>query len=87
VGRDLHVAQVLGHHEAVFLIGDDYGRPQVIESLHAQQRVLQETAIGGETQELLGQRFARQGPQPGAGAAGKYDGIDVHIGILRAPLD
>lgn len=52
--------------------GDDNGRPEDAV-LHPQQGLLIGRTVSNQRQELLGQRVARNRPQPGAGAAGKQD--------------
>jgi hypothetical protein len=44
---------------------------------HPLQGQRQQALAVDERDELLGKRFARQGPEPGAGAAAQDDGLDT----------
>ena len=78
--------QLLGHHEAMVVVADDYRRRAVAHALHARYRVLQQAAFACKREKLLGPRLARERPQPRAAAAAQDDRMNSrrHPPILWA---
>ena len=83
LGRDLNRAHLLGHHEAVFVVAYQRGRRDIGDTGKAQHGFLQHGALRHQRQQLLGQRGAGQGPQPGTGTAGKNNGMNMHRTFSR----
>lgn len=75
------LAELFGDDEAILLVGDDQ-RTRVDlaagEVLQAQRGLLQQRALAGKGEELLGIALARRRPQSGAGAAGEDHALDGH---------
>ncbi len=76
----LHAAglQLFAGDEAMLVAADDDGVGLDLvtggEALHAQQRGLQQRVLADQVDQLLGEMFSRQRPQPRAGAAGQHHG-------------
>ena len=82
-GGDAGGAELLGDQEAVLLIAYDDRRREALAT-GTKRGFLQQRAIGDERPELLGEAFARDRPEPGAGAAGEDDRDDSGcVGHLR----
>ena len=62
-------AKMLGHDEAMLVIGDHHRRREAGAVGHPQRRLLQQRALAQQRQELLGVERPRQRPQPRPGAA------------------
>ena len=77
------LAQLFGDDEAVLFVGNDQ-RARVDlaagEILQPQRGLLQQRALAGERQELLGIALARGRPQTRAGDAGENHALDRHEG-------
>ena len=77
--------QLIRRDEAVICMGDDHRRGAA-RILKAAQRILEGAAFTGERAELLGARFTRHGPKPGAVAAAEDDGgNEIGRGHLESP--
>ena len=76
LGGLVEAAQLLGHHESVFLVADHEDRREPVRHAHTQGRVLQHGVVTGQRQELLGIVAAAHRPQPASRTAGQNDGGD-----------
>jgi hypothetical protein len=78
--RDPDGAQLLGDDEAVLGVGDDQRRGEAGRVAGAAGGLLEHSLGPGERQKLLGVGLAREGPEPGAGAAGEQNRDDGRHG-------
>ena len=79
-----HLPYLLGHQEAVFLIGDHQrrhcaGARMQATPVEAQQGVLQQGVLADQGEQLLRILLARQGPQTAARTPTENDGEQVHL--------
>ncbi len=73
---DADRAQLLGHHEAVFLIAHHQRRGDVFGGADPQRGVLQHGVLVDQREKLFGIGLARERPQPRAATPGEDDGND-----------